>query len=159
MGAGKIAQRKLEEIPQEHKNTIDFLNQYLDFLTSCLETPPNISVLSSEAYMMFTANKTKQWLESKYPDEQQCLVTLAQRDMNKVFNREFQKKKTRVFTTTETNIKGKNEKAEEMEVKRVARLQGYTDRIIYFGLWQSVDTVNAALQEIESRKEQREASN
>ena len=46
-----------------------------------------------------------------------------------------------------------------MEVKRIARLQGYTDQIVYFGLWQSVDTVNAALQEIESRKEQKEASN
>ena len=46
-----------------------------------------------------------------------------------------------------------------MGVRRVARLQGYTDQIIYFGLWQSVDTVDAALQEIESRKEQKENSN
>ena len=33
---------------------------------------------------MFTSNKTKQWLESKDPDEQQRLVTLAKKDMNKV---------------------------------------------------------------------------
>ena len=49
------------------------------------------------------------------------------------------------------------EKAEAMEAKRVARLQSYTDQIIYFGLWQSVETVDAALQEIETRKEQKEA--
>ena len=44
------------------------------FLDKLLRKTPNTSVLSSEAYIMSTANKTKQWLESKDPDEQQCLV-------------------------------------------------------------------------------------
>ena len=39
----------------------------------------------------------------------------------------------------------------------VARLPSYTDQIIYFGPWQSVVKVDAALQEIETLKEQKEA--
>ncbi|MEW8341024.1 MAG: hypothetical protein AB2708_14345, partial [Candidatus Thiodiazotropha taylori] len=133
-----------------------FSESVFGFLDQLLRKKPNISVLSSEAYVMFTANKTKQWLESKDENKQQRLVTLACRDMNKV-RENFKTRKLEILQKQQQMLREKMEKVEELELKRVARLQGFTDKIIYYGLWQSIETVDAALRETETRTEQKEA--
>ena len=87
-----------------------FSESVFGFLDQLLRKKPNISVLSSEAYIIFTANKTQQWLESKDPKEQECLVAIARRDMNKV-RENFKRRKLGDIAKAATNIKGHNGKS------------------------------------------------
>jgi len=51
---------------QKHNKFSESVFGYLDNL---LRKNPNISVLTSEAYIVFTANKTEDWIESKSDEE------------------------------------------------------------------------------------------
>jgi hypothetical protein len=53
----------LKEASTQKHNT--FAKSVFGYLDNLLRKKSNISVLASEAYIMFTANKTEQWIESK----------------------------------------------------------------------------------------------
>jgi hypothetical protein len=46
-----------------------FAESVFGYLDQLMRKNQNLSVLSSEAYIMFTANKTKQWLETKSEED------------------------------------------------------------------------------------------
>ena len=74
---------------EKHNKFSEPVFGYLDRL---LRTKPNVSALASEAFVMFSNNKTDQWLEGKNEDEKIRIIYEAVHDVSRV--RDNYKKRT-----------------------------------------------------------------
>jgi len=74
---------------QKHNKFSESVFGYLDNL---LRKNPNISILTSEAYIVFTANKTEDWIESKSDEEKRTLINEAMKESHLV-RENFKKRK------------------------------------------------------------------
>ena len=74
-----------------HKHN-KFAESVFGYLDNLLRKSPNISVLASEAFIMFTANKTDQWLQSKSKEEKCSLIASAKNTAS--VKLQFQQRKT-----------------------------------------------------------------
>lgn len=93
------------EIRQKSSSTAKH-NKFSESVFGCLDQllrkKPNISVLSSEAYIiMFTANKTKEWLSAKDDNEQKAIINEAMRNVCAV------REKTRDRAETKDHLRRK----------------------------------------------------
>ena len=66
---------------QKHNEFAESVFGYLDNL---LRKNPNISMITSEAFIMFSASKTDEWLQSKCEEEKLNLITAALKDKKKI---------------------------------------------------------------------------
>lgn len=114
-----------------------FAESVFGYLDQLMRKNPNMSILASEAYIMFTSNKTKQWLDAK--------------------SEAFKEKREEIRRKQREALNEKMKKEEEKEAKRIERLGKMTDKIIFFGLWQTREDVDRALASIQSVTEKKEA--
>ena len=101
---------------------------------------PNATTLSLEAMILFSNNKTMNWLTSKSPEEVQQLLRAA-RKIAPEFRRLFKERKQNIL---EERIKALHEKQHALEAARVKQLrikENLTKDIIQYGLWQSKDDI------------------
>lgn len=122
--------RRKSQGTSKHNKFAESVFGYLDQL---LRKNPNISVLASESYVMFTLNKTKACLGAKTEEEKCRLVQQAMRNVPDV-RRAFQTRKSEIQRKQIDMLKDKMRKAEEAEVQRLAKLQVYTYKIVFYGL-------------------------
>uniref|UniRef100_A0A8W8L2R4 Uncharacterized protein n=1 Tax=Magallana gigas TaxID=29159 RepID=A0A8W8L2R4_MAGGI len=61
-----------------------FAESVFGYLDQLMRKNPNMSILASEAYIMFTSNKTKQWLDAKSEEEKKYLVEDAMKENGKI---------------------------------------------------------------------------
>ncbi|XP_060592795.1 uncharacterized protein LOC132747429 [Ruditapes philippinarum] len=132
---------------QKHNKFAESVFGYLDNL---LRKKPNISVLASEAYIMFTANKTEQWIESKTEEEKLVLVNEAIKESQTV-KENFTRRKAEIQQKQKEGMAERARMAAEKEARRVQKLTDYTSDIINFGLWQSEEEVDRELGDINSK--------
>lgn len=137
----------------KHNKFAESVFGYLDML---LRRSPNISSLASEAYIMFTANKTGEWLKSKTEIERKEMIATAQKDMVN-FKCTFQKRKAEIARKRKQALADAFEKAKKKEENRMQKLENYTSDIVYYQLWQSVDQVDLKLSDIPSITEKKRA--
>ena len=69
----------------------------------------------------------------------------------------FKERKLEIQRKQKEALREKMRKAEEAEAARLAKLQGYTDKIIFYGLWQTVEQVDSALEELHLKGEKLDA--
>ncbi|WAR18650.1 hypothetical protein MAR_000488 [Mya arenaria] len=117
---------------------------------------PNVSALASEAFVMFSANKTKQWLERKTDFEKNSLIQDAMKNVSLV-RANYKRMKEEIEANQRRKVEESIREAEAIEYRRLNRLEGYTQKMIYYGLWQTEDEVDSALKEISTKKETMEA--
>lgn len=89
----------------KHNKFVESVFGYLDQL---MRTNPNLSVLASEAYIMFTSNKTKQWLEAKSEEDNTSLVADAMRNVPNM-REAFREKREEIHRKQKSALLGKNE--------------------------------------------------
>ena len=109
-------------------------------LDRLLREKPNATTLSLEAMILFSNNKTMNWLTSKSPEEVQQLLQAA-RKIAPEFRRLFKERKQNIL---EECIKALHEKQHALEAARVKQLrikENLTKDIIQYGLWQSKDDI------------------
>lgn len=130
-----------------------FSESVFGYLDRLLRKFPNISVLSLEAYVMCTCNKTKEWLEGKHETERERLVKMAMRNVRTIrgnfkLRKDEIRRKHRTTTGKDQTRKGEREKASAA----FRRLY-----IIHYGLWQSETDVDTLLRNIDGIKEKKDA--
>ena len=109
-------------------------------LDRLLREKPNATTLSLEAMILFSNNKTMNWLTSKSPEEVQQLLQDA-RKIAPEFRRLFKERKQNIL---EERIKALHEKQHALEAASVKQLrikENLTKDIIQYGLWQSKDDI------------------
>ncbi|KAL5017913.1 hypothetical protein ScPMuIL_003635 [Solemya velum] len=84
------------------------------------------------------------------------LVQTACRNAQRVKD-DFKQRKEEIRRKQIQNFEKKLKEAKDKELGRLRRLQGYTDKIIFYGLWQTDEMVDSALQEMSKTTEKKEA--
>ena len=126
---------------------------YTDHL---LKVKPNISHIASEAYIKFCLNKTDEWLCAKNQDEKDIIIGRARADVQRLHS-EYMKRKDKIRTQREDNLKAKREKEKQRRLQKTYNRTHYFRQIQYFGLWQSREEVDIKLGEIATKTEKLEA--
>ncbi|WAQ97078.1 hypothetical protein MAR_029768 [Mya arenaria] len=132
---------------QKHNKFAESVFRFLDQL---LRKKPNISDLASEAYIMYTANKTQQWLTSKTEEEKQTLITDAMKNVKTI---NFKTRHSEIELKQRQMMQEKLVQIELAEARRVKRLENYTNQVLYFGLWQTEECIEKELSEISKKVE------
>ena len=109
-------------------------------LDRLLREKPNATTLSLEAMILFSNNKTMNWLTSKSPEEVQHLLQTA-RKIAPEFRRLFKERKQNIL---EARIRALHEKQHALEAARIKQLrlkENHTKDIVQYGLWQSKEDI------------------
>ena len=109
-------------------------------LDRLLHEKPNATTLSLEAMILFSNNKTMNWLTSKSPKEVQHLLQTA-RKIAPEFRRLFKERKQNIL---EARIRALHEKQHALEAARIKQLrlkENLTKDIVQYGLWQSKEDI------------------
>ena len=113
-------------------------------------------MIANEAYIMFTHNKTLEWLQGKEVEKKAVLLMKA-RKLVKQTTKMFKERENEIRRKRKLLIVEKMRKEEELQRMRVRRLGGYTDSTIKCGLWQSENRVDFHLSKLKSKAEKLEA--
>ena len=131
-GGDKMSRLQTASTPKHNKFS-ESVFATVDYL---MTSKPNISVLASEAYVMFANNRTLNWLESKDPKDAEKLLAAARRETPQVV-KVFQERHKKIQEARHAALLEKQRKAEEARAKKLQELQQFTDDIVHHGLWQS----------------------
>ena len=155
---GKFSQPSEELIREtksvmKHNKLPEFVFGQLDQL---LRYRPNATLLTNEAYLMYSHNKTREWLES-LPDEERNKLIDNARKQGKSARMKF-KERLRAIEAKRLEIQEERKrKLEVTEQKRRQELEELTNNVCYYGLWQSIEQVNEGLATLDTENEKREA--
>ena len=110
-----------------------------------LRTRPHISTIAAEASVMFTLNKTAEWLNAKNEEEEKKILKDS-RKMVKDTVKAFKERQMKIKETKARQLKEKMEKNEAAKKKALeAKIKNAND-IIYWGLLQQEDDVSKAME-------------
>lgn len=133
----------------KHNKMPEFIFGQLDHLISFR---PNASVLTNEAFLLYSYNKTSQWLSSIPTDEKDKLMQDSIKE-----GREIRYKfKERIQIINEKRLKAQQEKQKELERierERLKKAEEMTNDICFYGLWQSEKQVDEGVSRLKDDKE------
>ena len=110
-----------------------------------LRTRPHISTIAAEASVMFTLNKTAEWLNAQTEEEEKKILKDS-RKMVKDTVKAFKDRQMKIKEIKARQLKEKMEKAEAAKKKALeAKIKNAND-IIYWGLLQQEDDVSKAME-------------
>ena len=148
----------LETVDEVQTASVDKHNKYPErvfaYADHILTAKPNITTLALESHIVFSLNKTQEWLEGK--DD---ALKVIQQSRGEVEN-ERKKFKQREEIIKLKRIEKQREdilKKENLERKRIEKMEKETTDMMFYGLWQSSAQVSLELGQLPSNKEKEEA--
>ena len=126
-----------------HNKLPEFTFGVLDFL---LRYRPNASTIVNEAFM-FAMNKTRDWLAKMDLTGKENLMVEARKEgrhLQKIF-------RERLNIIKEERLAALQKRAQEIKRKSEKTLKEkeiLTEKIVHYGLWQSIDGIHAAINDI-----------
>ena len=148
LGVPDDKREELQAVPTHNK----FPERVFAYVDNMLKYKPHITMLSMEAYVMFSLNKTTDWLKEKSQDDRNGLIMRAMSDA-KHLRKEYQLRCQSIIALRREKLKGKIEKEMNRKLKKVEEKEKLTEEIVYFGLWQTSERVDSSLEEIDTIKE------
>lgn len=140
----------LVSVPKHNK----FSETIFGHLDRMLREKPNISLIASEAYIMFSHNRK---LRNKSDEEKLVLLNDARKNA-KVARAKFKERMQEIERRRKLILEEKMKKAEGVEKSKLKELQNYTDELLAWGLWQSDDQLNFHLGILKSDSQKIKAS-
>ncbi|XP_072170908.1 uncharacterized protein [Diadema setosum] len=126
-------QRASTKSVAKHNKFAERVFAYLDHL---MRVRPNATLLGLEATIMFSLNKTSEWLKSLPDQEAKKLISTARKHSRKL-KAQFKERVESIRQQKREAMKEKEREKQRREEKRQADLEFYTQEIQYYGLWQS----------------------
>ena len=143
---------RLIGVPKHNK----YSESIFGHLDRIMKEKPNISAIASEAYIMFSHNKTMEWLDAKTANEKVHIFQNARRSLKDV-RKSFQARKLEIQAACRASVMKKLAHGEELNRKRLQRKDKQTLAIMYWGLWQSVNQVDEYLATLQKKSEEKKA--
>lgn len=125
-------------------------------LDQLLKCEPSLTTLAAEACIMFSNNKTMQWLKSKSDVEVFYLVTKASTDV-KYLRKKFKQRQHEIADNRRLAIQLAIEKTEKARREKIRKLEIYPKDNLNHGLWQSEYELENMLKSYTSTKYKIEA--
>lgn len=119
-------------------------------LDRLLREKPNASVLSLEATILFSNNKTAKWLNEKSPAERAELLKKA-RACAPEFRRQYQARKQKLLEERGNILQAKQAALTRLQEKKVREKENLTQAIMVYGLWQTQQQVKEGLMKLKSK--------
>ena len=111
----------------------------------------------NETFLMYSMNKTRQWLQEMDVQEKSALMVEAQKQGRKLCVN-FRKRCAMILEKRKEALKGKEKALAEKKKRVLAQKENLSASIVYFSLWQSEDQVNRMLDELTTETEKRNAT-
>lgn len=135
-------------LPKHNK----FSESIFGHLDRILREKPSISTIAAEAYIMFSHNRTLEWLQKKNAKEKEQLLSAARKEV-KVVKSKFKDRVQAIKESQKEALLAKIKKSEELKAQRLRKKEQQTNDIVFWGLWQNDQQVESALREIQTTKQ------
>lgn len=146
--------KRSETISVNKTNTIserDFAK-----LDRLIREKPHATMLSLEAHILFSNNKTMDWLDSKSPDEVKTLMETARKLVPK--HKERFRERLAAIEAYRLEMQKKNQEDKIAAMQRLLlEKERITSDMIKYGLWQSESDVNEGLQLAKTETQKRQS--
>ena len=136
--------------PNQFQKLIQLVKGTLHSLIACCERKPNASILSLEAMVLFSNNKTAKWLSEKDPVERVELLKKA-RDCAPEFKRQCQAWKKKLLEEWANLLQAKQAALARLQQKSLQEKENLTQAIMEYGLWQTKQQVEEGLAKLKSK--------
>ena len=110
-----------------------------------LRTRPHISTIAAEASIMFTLNKTKEWLSAKGEEKEKEILKDARRGVSEL-RAQFKERQTVIRERKAEQLREKQQKAEDQRKKALNAKIKVSEEMVYWGLIQDEGDVDLQLQ-------------
>ena len=117
---------------------------------------PNISIISAEAVIAFSQNKTLDWLMNKEVKDITILCKDA-RKRTKQLRKAFKERQAVMERETRCLVEEKLQAAQQREENRQKRLEGYVNEVQAWGLLQSIEEVDSAVRTLKTKRDKTSA--
>ena len=144
--------KKLACVPKSNK----YAESVFGLLDHLITRKPNVSTLACEAHIMFSQNKTMDWLGAKCVSEQEKLLKDARCSTERLRS-EFRRRKEEIESRKKEALRNKITQRHQAEARKLQRKENVTSDIIGFGLWQSKMEVENQVKSLLTTKEKIEA--
>lgn len=149
---GKYSQVSEEEIQvtesvEKHNKHCERVFAYYDQL---LRFKPHISTLASEAYIMFSLNKTSAWLNNKSTEEIRKITEQSRRDVKRI-RKKFKERQDVIREQRNARLEKLRQEKEAAEARKLKQQELNTQDIIYHGLWQTHEIVDKSLETYQTK--------
>ena len=124
-----------------------------DFL---LHSKPKISMIAMESYIMFSFNKTAEWLDGKEQCEQERILQDSYKKMKDV-RQKFKLRKEELAGKRAELLQAKLKEAESARKKKEVEKMMILQEISYYGLWQSESQIERNLATFEAKSDKVDA--
>lgn len=141
---------KTKSVPTSSK----YAESVFGSLDHLLRTKPSMTTISAEAYIMFSNNRTMDWLKAQDDRDIKLLLSDSKRQVKDI-RRKFKERQQAIEEGKRKTLEEKLKKKEEAIKKKVERKEKKTSDILYHGLWQSkteVDNMVASYTTITDKK-------
>ncbi|XP_041373812.1 uncharacterized protein LOC121386856 [Gigantopelta aegis] len=143
---------KTTSVPKYNK----FSEAFFRILHNLTTQRPNASILANEAYIVFSLNRTLQWICDKMLQERNKLVKRA-RKLSRRLQQRFKMRKEEI---RRKRIEAMNRAREVIARNRQRQLkekEQLTNDIVFYGLWQSEEEVHTNAKSFKTKKEWQKA--
>ena len=121
-----------------------------------LREKPHASTLALEAYILFTNNKTSEWLTHKSAADRSKMMEEARKNAP-IYRKLHHQRLSEIEKATIKHQQETEKKHQEAQRKEIEAKEKITSKIINYGLWQSIIQVNSCLDGMKSETQKRAA--
>jgi hypothetical protein len=133
-----------------------FAESVFAVLDRLLRIRPNATTLTQEAYVMFAFNKTAVWLDEKSPDERNRLLNEVT-GTGRRLREKFQERCSEIRSQRIEKLRSTEEAVARRKLRVAKEKEDLTNKICYWGLWQSPEAVSAQLLNVAKVSEKKDA--
>jgi hypothetical protein len=123
---------KFASVPKSNK----YAECVFGLLDHLVTRKPNISTLASEAYIMYSQNRTSAWLKEQDAQTLDALVKEARKSRGKL-QQKFRERKKDIEERKRQQVAKRIQGREKAEKKKVVEKEQISCKMIEFGLWQT----------------------
>ncbi|XP_060574411.1 uncharacterized protein LOC132732081 [Ruditapes philippinarum] len=131
---------KVKGTPKHNKFSETVFGQ----LDRLLREKPNITILTGEAIIAFSHNKTLDWIMSK-PEKERAELCISARKKTKELRQKFKVRVNEIKIEMKRNVELKLLKEKELQQRKLQKQEELVNEIQLWGLWQSQEEVDSAI--------------
>ena len=125
-------------------------------LDRLLREKPNASTIALEGIILFSNNKTAQWLHEKSPQDREAIFKRA-RKVAPEFKDLYKQRRRQLLEDRSKVLHDKQIALQKLREKKFREKEKLTEEIMTYGLWQSKSQVTSGLEKIRSVSEKLKA--
>lgn len=115
---------------------------------------PNANILTNESFIIYSHNRTRDWLEKLGKDEREQLLTESRKEGRDI-RQQFKNRIKEIKLKRQEQLALKRAELERLKKVKLQRDESLTNLICFYGLWQSACQVDEGLKRLQNDAEKK----